>query len=114
MVIPTSTPPAQIQVANQQQCTYSVKVNYETFKCYSEDEYNTMEATKKDNLEASNKVAWDYIRNNWWKLILGIIGFFITIFIFDYIYTHIDFKRHPERYKLDFFGYPVKKDWWEF
>ena len=31
----------QIQVANQQKCDYSVRINYDTFKCMTSQEYKT-------------------------------------------------------------------------
>ena len=68
-----------IQVSQQQQCDYSIEVNYKTYKCLSQEEYNAhVESEARKDKEAADVIT-GFLAKYWWAC----LGFLAVIFVWS-------------------------------
>lgn len=71
------SPPPPPATANQQNCDYSVRVETDTYKCYSSAEYNVIQQQEKQKNDELNAMILDFICKYWWALAIVFIATFV-------------------------------------
>lgn len=112
MAIVVTSPPPPPATATQQQCAYSVRIQNDTYKCYTQKQWDAEQAAiaKENEAQAQAIQHWlqsqpSWWQHNWWKVLLGIFGLIVVFFIAAYI----DEKLHPTEY--DDYGIFNSRDW---
>lgn len=118
VVAPPPPPPA---TATQQQCKYSVRIDSDTYQCYTEEEWQQKQAADaavRAQDDADFNKFWtstvpSFLIANWWKIILWILGALITFVLLLGLSEWVERKRHPERYRNGIYiGDPY--DYWKY
>lgn len=99
VVVPhVSSPPPPPATSPQMQCKYSVRISGDTYKCYSEKEWNDKEYAEAQQVKSEMKQMQKWAEANWWKVLIVFSAVvLLSIAVSSYIKS-IDRKRNPWKY----------------
>lgn len=74
-------PPPQDSPPIVENCTYQIKIQNDTFKCFTKEEYEKRQA---DKVAQDEKVA-KWMDEYWWAVLIGILCFMFLLFLLSSI-----------------------------